>query len=287
MSATRSDLPVLVTGATGMQGNAIARALLDGGHHVRALTRDRESTKAQALASLGVEVAVGDLLNADTLIEPMRGVSAVYAITTPFGGNGAELEQQQGRELIAAAVSAAVPWFILASVGNADRGTGIPHFESKARVEQQLSATELDWTVVAPTYFYDNLRDVHAIAEGGELAIALPADTPLAQLSLADLGAVAVAVLARRDEFVGVRLDLAADTPTPAQMAAAIAAASGRPVSFSQTPRSAVAARNADVAAMYKFLAERGYSVDPEAVRARFPEVPFQSFAEWARDQFQ
>jgi uncharacterized protein YbjT (DUF2867 family) len=47
---------IVVTGATGRQGGAIARFLLKDGWHVRALTRKQDSQKARKLAELGAEV---------------------------------------------------------------------------------------------------------------------------------------------------------------------------------------------------------------------------------------
>jgi len=273
--------PILVTGATGPHGNAVAHALLSAGRDVRALTRDAASAKAQALAVAGARLAVGDLLEAESLSSAMDGIGAVYAVTTPFGGNGPELEVEQGRQLITAALAAEVPWFIFASVGDANVATGVPHFESKGQIERLLADTALAHTTVAPTYFYENVGDVPAIADAGELVMALPADQPLQQVSLADLGSVVVAILGRRDEFLGARVDVAGDHPTPTQMAAALQMATGKPVNFRQRPISEVAERNHDLGAMYRFLSERGYSADSDAVRARFPEVSFQSFADW------
>ncbi|MFW9783778.1 MAG: NmrA family NAD(P)-binding protein, partial [Candidatus Heimdallarchaeota archaeon] len=51
-----SSLLVLVIGATGKQGGAVARKLLEKGHHVRALTRNKESYKAKELEKLGAEL---------------------------------------------------------------------------------------------------------------------------------------------------------------------------------------------------------------------------------------
>lgn len=52
--------PVLVTGATGRQGGATARALLAAGVRVRALVRDPATDRAQAVAALGAELVTGD-----------------------------------------------------------------------------------------------------------------------------------------------------------------------------------------------------------------------------------
>ena len=150
------DEPVLVTGATGLHGGAVCRGLLAAGRAVRALTRDLHGSRGRQLGELGAELVVGDLMVTESLVVAMRGVCAVYAVTTPFGADP-QAEVEQGEHIIAAAREVEVPWLILASVASADRGTGIPHFESKAQIEQQVGASSIPYTVVAPTYFYENL----------------------------------------------------------------------------------------------------------------------------------
>ena len=51
---------VLVTGATGRQGGAVARELLRRGWHVHALTRHPEGEAAKKLAAEGAEIVQGD-----------------------------------------------------------------------------------------------------------------------------------------------------------------------------------------------------------------------------------
>lgn len=273
---------MLVTGATGTHGGAIAKALLAAGRPVRALTRNAGGARARELAALGAELATGDLLDHGPLVEAMSGVSAAYAVTTPFG-DGTEAELEQGRQIIAAAGATGLPWLVLASVASADRATAIPHFESKWRIEQALQSSPLVHTVVAPTYFYENLGDPRELIAEGELALPLPASRPLQQIALADLGAAVVALLARQPEFVGQRIEFAADQPTPVQMADALSAAGGRAVPYRQTELETVASRSADIAAMYRFLGDIGYQVDLASVRSRFPEVQWTAFADWVR----
>jgi uncharacterized protein YbjT (DUF2867 family) len=165
------DRPILVTGATGLHGGAVCRGLLASGRPVRALTRDLDGARARQLAELGAELVVGDLLVTESLLAATQDVCAVYAVTTPFGADP-RAEVAQGENIIAAAREAEVPWLILASVASADRSTGIPHFESKARIEQQLGAHSIPYTIVAPTYFYENLGDLDEIITSGQLALA-------------------------------------------------------------------------------------------------------------------
>jgi uncharacterized protein YbjT (DUF2867 family) len=270
---------VLVTGATGLHGGAVAQALLAAGRRVRALTRDGNGPRSRWLADRGAQLAVGDLLDTGSLVAAMRGVAAVYAVTTPFAAGEAR-EIEQGTHVIAAADQAQVPWLILASVASADRSTGIPHFESKARIEEQLRAARVPHTVVAPTYFYENVGDPAAIIARGELS--LPLGASLQQVAVADLGALVVALLDRRRDFVGHRIEVAGDEPTPQQMAEALSAAGGRSVRYEPLDPGG---RTGDVAAMYRYLDHTGYQVDIAALRERFPEVAWTSFAHWVEQQ--
>jgi uncharacterized protein YbjT (DUF2867 family) len=266
--------PVLVLGATGTQGGAVARALLASGHTVGALVRDPASARARSLAEAGAALVRGDLLDGEALARAFAGAGAVYAVTTPFAHGPAE-EERQGAQIIDAAVRAGLPWLILASVAAAGRAA-VPHFASKARIEQRLRETAVPWTVIAPSYFYENLDGSGAAIGAGRLSLPLPADKPLHQVALADLGALVAAVLGRRDEHLGVRVEVAGDAPTPQAMAAALG------VRYERVPSAVIRRRSEDLAAMYEFLAHEGYGIDVEALRDRYPEVPWTSFHDWA-----
>ena len=54
-------LTVVVTGATGKQGGAVVKSLLERGHAVRAITRSTESAKARELANAGVTLVRASL----------------------------------------------------------------------------------------------------------------------------------------------------------------------------------------------------------------------------------
>ena len=106
---------VLVMGATGKQGGAVARALLAHGHRVRGMTRDTGSTAAQALAALGAEMVRGDFADPDSLVTSATGVDAVFAVSTPFE-TGVRSEVEQGMAVVDAAVKARVGHFVYTSV---------------------------------------------------------------------------------------------------------------------------------------------------------------------------
>jgi uncharacterized protein YbjT (DUF2867 family) len=266
--------PILVLGATGTQGGAIARELLAAQLAVRALVRDPASARAQALRNAGASLVEGDLRDRASIARACEGVRAAYAITTPFE-HGADEELQQGQNILAAAREADLPWLIQASVAAADRAP-VPHFRSKARIEEQLYDAAIPWTVIAPSYFYENVLGARAAIREGRLPIALPADTPLDQVALGNLGALVVAVLNRPDEHLSQRVEVAADAPTPEAMATAIG------VRYEPVALAELRDRSEDLAALYEFLAVEGYGIDIAALRDRYPEVPWTSFADWA-----
>src|SRR4029077_20033487 len=105
---------VLVTGATGKQGSAVVEALLARGHQVRALTRNPASPSANRLRQQGVEIAVGDFSDHDSLVRAARGADAVYAMSTPYE-QGAEKEIAQGMSITDAAKAAGVAHLVYSS----------------------------------------------------------------------------------------------------------------------------------------------------------------------------
>jgi dihydroflavonol-4-reductase len=73
---------VLVTGASGFVGSAVARKLLDRGFAVRALVRP--TSPRFHLAGLDLEFAEGDLLRAETVRPAMAGIRYVFHVAADY-----------------------------------------------------------------------------------------------------------------------------------------------------------------------------------------------------------
>ncbi|MEV7238412.1 NmrA/HSCARG family protein [Streptomyces sp. NPDC051020] len=274
-----ADEPVLVLAATGGQGRAVIDALLARGARIRALVRDPGRSAARKLADRDVDVVAGSLSEPGSLAAAMQGVAGVFAFTTPFEA-GVEAEVGQGRAILSAAAQERVPHLVFSSVAGADQDSGVPHFESKARIEAELTAGDVPYTILGPTYFFDNALGGAERILDGVLDLPLPPDRPLQQLARPDLGAFAAEVLLNPAPYVGRRIELASDAPTPAQMAAALGAVLGREVRHERVPLTAIG--NPDMHAMWTFLNGPGYRVDIPALHDAHPEIRWTGFADWA-----
>ncbi|GLZ77275.1 hypothetical protein Afil01_20820 [Actinorhabdospora filicis] len=272
-----------VTGATGAQGGATARSLLAAGHAVRALTRHTDSPAAAALRELGAEVVHADFDDAASLDPALTGATGLFAMGTPFGTD-LDTEIRQGRVLFAAAKAAGVAHVVYTSATNADRATGIPHFDTKAVLERELAELGPRWTVIAPAAFLDNWTSGWSMdgLRAGVFALPMPTDLPLAVITAADIGAFAALCLTRPDHFAGRRIDIASDEVPTSRIARAIATASGWDIATERVPLDVVERYSTDLAAMFGYFTETGLDVDVAALRAAYPEVGWHTVDDWA-----
>ncbi|MFI9381605.1 NmrA family NAD(P)-binding protein [Kutzneria sp. NPDC052558] len=272
-------MTVAVTGASGTQGGAAARALLAAGHRVRALSR-----RPEAVELPGAEVVQADFDRPRELDRAFRGADAVFLVTTPFGTD-LDTEIRHGVDAVDAAVRAGVGHIVYTSATNADRDTGIPHFDSKRVVERHLAAVTDAWTVIAPAAFMDNIAGGWAIRSlrQGHFSLPLSPGTPLKLIAAADIGAFAALVIGRREEFRGRRVDIASDERTGRQIARALGEAIGRDIEYDAGNVEDVARYSTDLAAMFAYFERVGMDVDITGLRAAYPEVGWHTFADWVR----
>jgi uncharacterized protein YbjT (DUF2867 family) len=277
------ELTVVVAGSTGKQGGAVARGLLERGHKVRAVTRDPHSSQAKSLANAGATLVAASLEDTAAITKALAGATSLFAVTTPSGGTDAETRQGVAA---AAAAQAAGVHLVFTSVGSANRQTGVPHFDSKYEVEKHIAKVGVRATILAPVYFMENLYFGKEQLAKGIYAATLPPTRMLAQVAVADIGAVAVRVLEDAGRFTGKRFDLASDELTGNDVVAILSRVTGRPFAYYQVPLDVIRQRmGEDGARMYEWLDRVGYTVDRAALRREFPDVAFHDFESWAKTQ--
>ncbi|NOT22799.1 MAG: NmrA/HSCARG family protein [Nitrospiraceae bacterium] len=272
--------PILVTGATGQQGGAVARALLAKGQKVRVMTRHPE--KAASLAQSGADIVQGDLTNQANLEIALRGAQGVFAMSTPFEA-GMEEEVRQGIMLADAAKQAGIAHYVYTSVGSAHRNTGIPHFDSKWRVEQHIRQIGLPATILRPVWFMENFTTFAKPSAEGVVMLPMKQTRKLAMVALKDIGEFGAAAFLRPNDFLGQAIDIAGDELTMPETAALLTKATGRSIRFREFPMDqAEAAMGHDFATMFRWFNEIGYAIDISGLKQQFG-IPLTTFAEWMK----
>jgi uncharacterized protein YbjT (DUF2867 family) len=265
---------ILVCGATGKQGGAVARSLLERGFRVRALTRDPQKPEAQALAEQGAEVVQGDMEDRSAVDQVLiEGVYGVFSVQN-FWETGYDGEVQQGKTVADAARAAGVDHFVYSSVGSAHRKTGIPHFESKREIEEHVRQIGLPFTIFRPTFFMQNWEWTREMILGGTLAQPLDPDKPLQQVAAEDIGAFAAIAFENPDSWIGREVDLAGDEQSMSEIAETFGRVIGREVSYYQVPWDQFEEQMGEEATLnLRWINDVGYEADIAALRQEYPEL--------------
>jgi len=156
---------ILLTGITGNTGSATADALLEKGFKFRALARD--PAKAADYAAKGVEIVQGDLEDSASVEAALTGCDTTVLILP-------NSQEQERLELafIATAEKCGIEWFIKLSSPEAVRGTTSPVPLVHIAAEDALMASSMNWTLIRPSFFMQNLTGSIAGAKAsGKLSL--------------------------------------------------------------------------------------------------------------------
>ncbi|MGW3957974.1 NmrA family NAD(P)-binding protein [Streptomyces sp. NPDC004752] len=294
--------PVLVTGATGQQGGATARALLAAGVPVRALVRDAATDRAKAVAALGAELATGDLHDVKSVIRAADGVRAVFSVQMPaFTADGPDFDGEvtQAVNLVEGAKAAGVRQFVHTSVTGAGQHTEAPGFAegrwdfikatmgAKAAIQDRVrEAGFTHWTLLKPGFFMESFRPSLRYMfprgiEGGLVALLRP-ETRLSLVAVDDIGAAAAAAFAAPERFDRVELELASDYLPMTEIAEILSRTLGRDLPApDMSEEEAAAAGMPPMGSVHQWLNEVGQPARPQY--ARDLGIPLTTFEEWAQ----
>jgi uncharacterized protein YbjT (DUF2867 family) len=275
-----SQRKILVTGATGQQGGSLARLLLQKKHKVYALTRNAQSSAAQDLRNRGANIVKGDLDDSDSIKRAVKDAESVFLMGTPFE-DGTEGETRRGKLMADIAKENNIEHLVYSSVANADKNTGIPHFESKYKIEQHMKNLGIPHTIIGPTFFMENLLGPGL--EQGQLALPLSSSSVLQQSALQNIAEFSALVLERRKPFLGKRIDIASDEVTGEQAARILSNVLGYKIRYVPVPLEQVYQANEDMARMYEWYEKVGTGIDISALHQEYPEVGWLTFRDWAK----
>lgn len=280
---------ILVTGATGNQGGAVVRHLLQSGNFaVRALVRDPNKPTAQALKQARAELVEGNLSDRASLDRALQGISGVFSVQGL--NDGLEAEIRQGKALADAAKAADIKHFVYSSVGSAERNTGIPHFDSKFQIEEHIRASGLPYTILRPVFFFYNYSMMRSMVEQGVLPQPLSPTKKLQQLSEEDYGEMVTEVFERPADFLNREIEVASVEMTMPEIAAAFGHVLGKNVEYQQIPFEAFEQQaGEEMTIMYRWFEDAGYRADLAALKRDFPApTDFESYLrdhDWAQPE--
>ena len=249
-------------------------------HKVYALTRNAQSSSAQDLRNRGANIMKGDLDDSDSLEHAVKDVESVFLMGTPFE-DGTEGEIRRGKLMADIAEENGIDHLVYSSVANADKNTGIPHFESKYKVEQHIKNLGIPYSIIGPTFFMENLLGPGL--EQGQLALPLSPSTTLQQSALEDIAEFSALVLERREPFLGKRIDIASDEVTGEQATNILSNMLGYTVRYVPVPLEQIYQGNEDMARMYEWYEKVGTGIDISALHQEYPEVKWLTFRDWAK----
>jgi NAD(P)H dehydrogenase (quinone) len=227
-----------VMGVTGNVGGELARTLLAAKKPVRAIVRD--TSKGEAWAKLGCEVAVADIENLAALTAAFEGAEGVFVMVPPnFDPQPDFPEARKIAATLKAALEAARPGKVvyLSTIGAQAEQTNL--LSQHTLIEKELRGLEIPITFLRPGWFMEN--SIHNVAsarnEGVIYSFLAPAEKGIPFVATADIGQTGAALLQetwnghRVIELSGPRL------VSPNDLAAAFARVLGRPVAVEIVPR--------------------------------------------------
>ena len=276
-----NDRTILITGVTGHQGGAVARALQSSGFRLRGMTRNPESAPAATLARHGIDVVKGDLDDEAALRRALTGAWGVFGVQNTWEA-GVEREEVQGKRLATLAREAGVEHFVYTSVGSAHQRTGIPHFDNKWRIEETVRGLRFpSHVILRPVFFMENLLAPYSL-QGSTLASALGPGTKLQMIAVDDIGWFGARAFTDAAALNRREIDLAGDVRTMPEAAEILTEALGRPIAFAQTPIEQVRQYSEDMALMLEWFERVGYSADIAGLEREFGR-PLTKLPDWAR----
>ena len=299
---------IAVAGATGAQGGGLARAILadpNGGFAVRALTRDVNSDKAQALAKAGAAVVAADVNDEGSMKKAFKGADAAYCVTFFWEHFSTDQEKAQAHNMAVAAKDAGLKHVIWSTFENTRKSVPlndnrmptlqgnykVPHFDAKAEANPYFTELGVPVTFLLTSFYWDNL--IHfgmgpKKGADGKLAFTLPmGDKKLPGMAASDIGACAYGIFKRGAEFIGKTVGVAGEHLTGTEMAAELSKALGQPVSYNAVPpdvyRSFGFPGADDLGNMFQFKADFQslYCGNRPVALSRSLNPKLQTFAEW------
>lgn len=234
----------LIFGATGQQGGAVAHALRRAGREVRAFVRDPHSEKAVALTKVGISIAVGDLMDRQSIDRAMVGIRGVFSVqaSSPSGLVTDEQEIAQGKAIADSAVAAGVAHILYSSGGAAGKGhTGMAHFDTKSEIESYVRSLPINVTITRPAAFMEMMMLPGMGLSAGTFTYFMHRDQTMQMIALDDLGRINAHILMNPDIYADRQIEVSGQDISGEQLEVSFSHAAGRPIRYARFPETLLA----------------------------------------------
>jgi len=228
---------IIVLGATGHVGSAVAQTLLDSGKRVTVVTRSEE--KAASWRGRGAEAALIDISDVDQLRGLFRRGRRAFLLNPPAAPS-TDTDREERRtftSIVAALSGSGLEQVVAASTYCARPGKQIGDLGVLYEFEQALMAQPVPVLIQRAAYYMSNWNTLLDAARRGTLPSLLPAELRLPMVAPLDLGRAAAEHLRKPAGGSGIYHVEGPERYSPSDVAEAFAAALARPVKVSVTPR--------------------------------------------------
>lgn len=278
---------IFVTGATGNQGGAVAASLIKNGFKVKVLTRKTDSVKAQNLQKLNVELVKGDLNDLNTFRNHLKDIDGIFSVQT--FENGIDKEIKQGMDLANLAKEYGVNHFLYSSVAGADLNTGIPHFDSKYKIENHIKQLGLPYTIIRANSLFENflIPQVRSRILEGKLASPVNKNKTQQFISAVDVGEISADIFLNKNKYLGKTITIGSEDMDMQQVATAFSEVLGKEIKYQKLPMLITRlVMGKDLYKMFKWINENDavFMKDLEAFKKEHPNLT--NLKQWIKLNF-
>ncbi|RYP67310.1 hypothetical protein DL770_008639 [Monosporascus sp. CRB-9-2] len=285
---------VFVLSATGSQGGAVARQLLELNWHVHATVRSLESPAAKALEALGAQLTQGEWDNDGALSAAMTGCDKLFLCLLPAQGDS-DLERRRAENIVKIARAAGVKQVVASSslgVSMYDKNEHVnsgsffeKHIASKKGVEQAVADGGFEhWTLLRPSLFMANFLEPKInrpgyvdVRDKGCWTTPVTAETNIALVDHEDIAKLAVSAFQNPVRFHGQAIGVASELITPQEIMKTLGEAAGKTFNAAFLTDDQIAAQGINSQVWMRFMSDY---VDLKQLRTMVPLTTFKQFLE-------
>lgn len=298
---------IVVFGATGAQGGGLARAILNDPNSefaVRAVTRDKTSDKAKALAGMGAELVEANIDDPQSLQKALEGAYGAFFVTFFWDHYSAEKETTEAKHLAEAAKAAGLKHVIWSTLEDVRKFVPlndnsmptlqgkykVPHFDGKGEGDQYFAGVPT--TFLLASFYWENLIYFGLGPKpgpDGNLVLTFPmGNKKMAGIAAEDIGKCAYGIFKKGESMIGETVGVAGDHCSIPEMAATLSKALGKPIGYNEVSpdvfRSFGFPGADDIGNMFQFYRDFDEACNStrDVQRSKDLNPELQSFEQWA-----